>query len=167
MILCCSLSSIYHRFAPYIGKRYIPTFQFMDYLGSDAVFLSYAMLLFKKHGDDEWLNRMPLVTATLFITEFILFYYHYHIKSLKELNRMTTHVLCFGFTIFAVIKYGDYTSTLFLLMCRLYLISFYVFASIDSDEPEHWMWRMWSQHETFHMILMFGFIVHIYISMIK
>lgn len=162
MILCCTLSGIYHRVAPYIGERYIPTFQLMDYLGSDVTILAYATMLFERYGDKEWIDRMPLVIATLFITEFILFYYHYHVKPLKELNRMITHVLCLGFTLFSVIKYKDYVSPLFLLMCGLYFVAFYIFAVINSEDPEHWVW---SQHETFHLILLFAFIVHLYISM--
>lgn len=162
MILCCTVSGMYHRLAPYIGDRYVPTFQLMDYLGSDVTILAYAMILFEKHGDVEWIQRMPIVTAALFVSEFILFYYHYHVKPLKELNRMLTHVLCLGFTMFPVIKYQDYASPWFLLMAGLYFISFYIFAIIDSSESEHWVW---SQHETFHLILLLAFIVHLYISM--
>lgn len=162
MILCCTLSSMYHRFAPYIGDRYIPTFQLMDYLGSDIMILAYGMILFEKNGDDEWIQRMPLISASLLITEFILFYCHYHVKPLKELNRMLTHVLCLIFTLYPVYKYNDYMSPWFLLMGCLYFISFYIFAAIDSNDVENWVW---SQHETFHLILLLAFIVHLYISM--
>jgi len=162
IILCCGASGMYHRLAPYIGKRYIPTFQLMDYMGSCTSILAYASLLFERHDNIVWIDRMPLVTATFLITEFILFHYHYHVRQLKELNRMLTHILCLVFTLLTAIIYADYRSLWFLLMCSLYFVAFYVFATIDSNDQEH---PVWSRHETFHLILLFAFIVHLYISM--
>ena len=162
MILCCSFSSIFHNLATMYDGYYFSTLRLMDYLGSDITILTYPMILFERHNDTIWINRMPLVIAVLCICEFIHFYYHYHIQSLGRLCQLSPHILCLIFALYPVIKYSDYTSPWFLLMISLYFVSFYFFVTIDEDNPEHYIW---SQHETFHLILLFAFIVHIYISL--
>lgn len=161
IILCCTLSGLYHQFTQYISPRYKSTFRLMDYFGSTLTILAYPMILFEKHNDTLWIDRMPLVVATIFVAEFILFHYHYHIHQIGEIDRMMVHVLCLIFGICHVIRYGDYMSPWFLLMFSLYLVAFYIFSMINSRAPEHYIW---SQHETFHLILLFAFIIHIYIS---
>lgn len=160
MILCCTFSGMYHRLTPYI-PRYTSTFRLMDYLGIDMVILSYPMILFQRHNDTSWTNRMPLVVATMFIAEFILFHYHYHINPLGDMDRMQVHILCLIFGMYHVIMYGDYMSPWCLFMLSLYFMAFYVFSTMNTGEPVN---HTWSQHETFHLVLLFAFIVHIYIS---
>ncbi|VBB17636.1 hypothetical protein YASMINEVIRUS_99 [Yasminevirus sp. GU-2018] len=162
MILCCTLSGMYHRVAPYLGKQYESTFRLMDYLGSDVSILSYASILIEGHNDTFWMNKMPLVLTTMLISEFILFYYHYYVSPLEEMTRMLTHMLCLVFVIYQVVRHGNYSAPSFLIMFALYMTAFYIFISIDEKHPEH---HIWSQHETFHFVLLFAFIVHIYISM--
>ena len=164
MILCCTASSMYHRLTPFIPERYISTFRLMDYMGIDCMILSYSMMLMQKVSDTYWLDKMPLFIIMFLIMEFLQFHYHYHIHPMEQLNQMITHALCLGFTLIHVIRYQEYMNPWFLLMVLTYFISFYIFTSIgpeSSDSSEHWFW---SQHETFHLILLIAFIVHLIIS---
>jgi len=161
IILCCMFSGSYHQLTQYVDERYTPTFRLIDYLGSDMVTLSYAAILFEKHNDTFGIELMSLIVPTIFIIEFLLFHYHYHIKPLGEGQRMLAHILSFIFAAYPVIKYSDYMSPLFLLMTLFYFVSFYIFFTINDNEPPHYIW---SSHESFHLVLLFAFFVHIYIS---
>jgi predicted membrane channel-forming protein YqfA (hemolysin III family) len=153
IFLSCFFSAIYHIIDASKYYNISAIFNCLDYIGINLIILATPFRLLYY---DKSINKIKCLffVSGIMLDILIFSYQYYYKKILNKYIRQLPHAI--NLLICMLIIAFNFTNYILLF---LYFLSFYIFFTIDYTKPQN---KYWSQHETFHLVLLFAYVYHLY-----
>ncbi len=158
IFLCCLFSALFH-FTD--AKKYYMLsvgLECLDYIGINIVINAEIYKYINENYPDK-IYFFYIYFLFECITDILVTIYRYMFnKEINTIIKQITHITSF---IACVVILFQHITVMKLIILGTYLLSFYFFFNKNHNKNFN---NIWSDHETFHLILLFAFLVNIYVS---